>query len=73
MSEPDIKIYLHDGRKMVIRRWYSEGGLILNINHKDTVAANDEDSRRYLMERVIKALREDAYRLMHPEEESEEE
>lgn len=70
MPEEDIKIYLHDGCLMQIRRWFPEsGGLILNINGKDTAAANDEESRRYLMDRVLKVVRDSAYRLMHPEEE----
>lgn len=69
MPKEDIKIYLHDGCLIQIRKWFPEsGGLILSINGKDTAAGNDEDSRRYLMERVLKAVRDSAYRLMHPEE-----
>ena len=74
MPEPEIKICLHDDHVMMIRRWHSEGkGLLLIIDDKETVAGNDDNSRRYLMERVLKAVRESAYRLVCPEEEPEEE
>lgn len=73
MPEPEVKIYLHDGHVMMIRKWHSEGeGLLLIIDAKETVAGNDDDSRRYLMERVLKAVRESAYRLVCPEDSEEE-
>lgn len=69
MPEEEIKIYLRDGCLMVIRRWHSQGkGIILIINEKETAAGNDDDSRRYLVERVLKAVREDVYHLIVPEE-----
>ena len=70
MPEDEVKIYLHDGHMMMIRKWHSDGeGLLLIIDNKETVAGNDEDSRRYLMERTFKAVRESVYRLTNPKEE----
>ncbi len=69
MTEEEIKIYLHDGTIMRLRKWFPEGGgSILSINNQDTLAANDDDSSRYLMERVVKALRESVYSLFNPED-----
>ena len=72
MSKPlRIKIDLHNRDLWDLTAWHGHEGLLLTINGNQIIGANDEDSRRYLMERVLKAVRDSAYRLMHPEEEEE--